>query len=170
MSNMNSKRWYVVYSKPHAEEYAQFHFRLKGVEYFFPQLLLPGTRRKANRVVPLFPNYMFVRICLSEDYHHVIWSPGVKYLVGFGGDPVPVDDKVVEFLMQQANPNGIITARAKLEVGQEVMICGGPFTGLVGIIREPPDAKGRVKLLLNLLRRQVTTHTPLELIESRWVA
>jgi transcription elongation factor/antiterminator RfaH len=170
MSNMNSKRWYVVYSKPHAEEYAQFHFRLKGVEYFFPQLLLPETRRKTNRVVPLFPNYMFVRISLSEDYHHVIWSPGVKYLVGFGADPVPVDDKVVEFLMQQANPDGIIAARSNLQVGEEVRICGGPFAGLVGIIREPPNAKGRVKLLLSLLKRQVTAETPVEFIESRWVA
>lgn len=170
MSDLNSKQWYVVYTKPHAEEYTQFHFRLKDVEHFFPQLRLPGTRRKPNRVVPLFPNYMFVRIRLHEDYHRVIWSPGVKYLIGFGGHPVSIEDSLIDFLIQQASPKGIIMARAKLEVGQEVMICGGPFVGLVGIIREPPDAKGRVKLLLNLLRRQVTTQTPLELIESRWVA
>jgi transcription elongation factor/antiterminator RfaH len=167
---MDFKQWYVVYSKPRREEYAQFYFRLKGLEHFFPRLLLPGSRRKHNRIIPLFPNYIFVRIRLSEDYHHVIWSPGVRYLVSFAGNPVPVDDKVVEFLMQQANPEGIIAARSSLKEGQEVRICGGPFVGLVGIIREPPDAKGRVKLLLNLLKRQVIADAPVEFIESRWVA
>jgi transcription elongation factor/antiterminator RfaH len=167
-SEMNSKRWYVVYSKPHGEERAQFHFRLKGVEHFFPRLLLPGSRRKPNRIISLFPNYMFVRIALSEDYHHVVWSPGVKYLVGFGGHPAPLDDEVVEFFMKQANPEGIIPARLNLEIGQVVRICDGPFAGLVGIIQNPPDAKGRVKLLLNLLKRQVAAETPATSIEAVW--
>ena len=34
--------WYVIYSKPHKEEQAQFHLGLKGVETFFPRLHLPG--------------------------------------------------------------------------------------------------------------------------------
>lgn len=170
MSDLNCKRWYVVYSKPHEEECALLHFRLKGVEHFFPRLRLPSTPRKHNRVVSLFPNYMFVRISLAEDYHRVIWSPGVRYLVSCGDYPLPLDDEVMHFLMQQATPEGIITARPSLKVGQEVRICGGPFVGLVGIIREPPDARGRVKLLLNLLKRQVTTETPVGLIETRWVA
>jgi transcription antitermination factor NusG len=169
MSIPTSKRWYVVYSKPHEEECAQLHFRLKGVDCFFPRLLLPGTRKR-DRIVPLFPSYLFVRIRLSEEYQHVVWSPGVRYLIGFAGSPLPLDDEVVDFLIRQANPDGVIQARLKLQVGQEVRICNGPFAGLVGIIREPPDTKGRVKLLLNFLKRQVTAQTPLEFIETRWVA
>src|SRR5262245_59083212 len=104
MSDMNSKRWYVVYSKPRGEGRAEFHFRMKRVEYFYPRLLFPGSGRKPNRIVSLFPNYIFVRIALAEDYYRVIWLPGVKYLVGFGNYPAPLNDEVVEFLMQQANP------------------------------------------------------------------
>jgi transcription antitermination factor NusG len=166
---MNSKRWYVVYSKPHGEERAEFHLRLKRVEYFFPRLLLPGSHTKPNRIISLFPNYIFVRIALAEDYYRVIWSPGVKYFVGFGGYPAPLNDEVVEFLMKQANPEGIIRARLNLEIGQVVRICDGPLAGFVGIIQDPPDAKGRVKLLLNLLKRQVATEAPATSIEALWV-
>jgi transcription antitermination factor NusG len=111
---------------------------------------------------------MFVRIALSEDYHRVVWSPGVKYLVGFGGHFVALNDEVIEFLMKQANPEGIIPARLNLEIGQVARICDGPLAGLVGIIENPPDAKGRVKLLLNLLKRRVAAETPATSIEARW--
>ena len=43
---MNLKQWYVVYSKPHMEERAQFHFRLKQVEYFFPP---PSSSRHSHQ-------------------------------------------------------------------------------------------------------------------------
>ncbi len=165
---MNFKQWYVVYSKPHMEERAQFHFRLKQVEYFFPRLLLPGTRTKPARLIALFPNYMFVRIALNKDYHRVIWSPGIKYLVGFGGEFVPLKDDVVEFFMNRADSDGIIPARLNIEIGQVVRLCDGPLAGLLGIIQHPPDARGRVKLLLNLLERQVSADAPATSIEAVW--
>jgi transcription antitermination factor NusG len=37
---------------------------------------------------------------------------------------------------------------SNLRVDQEVSINGGPFDGLTGIIEEPPNAKGRVRVLL----------------------
>jgi len=168
MSYQEMQRWYVVYSKPHKEEVARFHLELKGLEVFFPRLLVPESQTR-KRVVPLFPNYLFVRIAISEEYHYVLWSPGVKRLVGFNGSPTPLDDDIVDFLMQQAGNEGIITARSNLKVGQQVQISGGPFDGLVGIIQEPPNGKGRVKVLLNLLSRQVKAEVPVEFVRSGWV-
>ena len=165
---MNLKQWYVVYSKPHMEERAQFHFGLKQVESFFPRLLLPGTRTKPSRVIALFPNYIFVRIALAKDYYRIIWSPGIKYLVSFGGEFVPLKDDVVEFLMNRANSDGIIPARLNIEAGQVVRICDGPLAGLFGIIQHPPDTRGRVKLLLNLLERQVPAEAPATSIDALW--
>ena len=71
--------------------------------------------------------------------------------------------------MQQANPEGIITARSHLKVGQEVRITGGSFDGLVGIIHRPPDAKGRVTVHMNLLSRQVQVEVQAHLLKSGWV-
>lgn len=138
MSLFENKAWYVVYSKPHKEDFAQYHLRTKGVEVFFPRLLLPSTLPRRKPIVPLFPNYLFVRIRIPEEYECVTWSPGVKRFVSFNEVPVPIDGEVVGYLMRQANPAGVITARSNLKVGQEVRISGGPFDGLAGIIQGPP--------------------------------
>jgi len=77
---------------------------------------------------------------------------------------------VIFSLPVQLKNEGIITARSNLKPGQEVQISGGPFEGLIGIIQYPPDAKGRVRLLLNLLSREVKVAVPLQFIDSGWVA
>jgi transcription antitermination factor NusG len=168
MSEVGKREWYVVYSKPHREESAQFHLQSKGIEVFFPRLLLPESLRR--RIVPLFPNYLFVRIHLLEQYHYVLWSPGVKRFVSFNDVPLPLDDNIAGYLMQQANSDGIITARSNLKVGQEVRINGGPFDGLVGMIQESPNARGRVKVLMKLLSRQIKVEVPVHFVKSGWVA
>ena len=73
------------------------------------------------------------------------------------------------FLIRQANSEGIIAARSKLKVGEEVRVSRGPFQGLVGIIQEPPNVRGRVKILLELLSRQVRAEVPIEYVEGGWV-
>ena len=164
------RNWYVVYSKPHKEEQAQFHLRMKGVEVFFPRLDLVRVVEKRRRVIPLFPNYLFVRVNLQTESHYVIWSPGVKRLVSFGERPIPVDDGIVNFLQQQTDGEGLIKARSQLRPGQEVEIRGGPFDGLLAIIQDPPDDKGRVKVLLKLLSRQISVKLGVKFIKGEWIA
>ncbi len=163
------RNWYVVYTKPHKEEQARFHLGLKGMECFFPRMLLPGSPGRKRKIVPLFPNYLFVRIHLSTELHHVVWSPGVKKIVSFGGQPIPLEESVVRFLHDKSDTDGIITACSTLERGQHVEISGGPFDGLLGIIQMPPDAKGRVKILLRLLNRQISVKLGVEFIRGEWV-
>ena len=74
----------------------------------------------------------------------------------------------MDFLKEKANPEGIIAANLQLTAGDEVHIRGGPFAGLVGVIHDPPEAKGRVKVLMQLVNRSVKLEVPAHLIESRW--
>jgi transcription elongation factor/antiterminator RfaH len=164
----NQRHWYVVYSKPHKEEQAQFHLRAKGVDVFFPRLDVTRTATNRKRIIPLFPNYLFVRIKLETEAHRVMWSPGVKRIVSFGEQPVPLDGCIVDFLQRQMSTDGTIKARSRLRSGQEVEICGGPFDGLLGIIQDPPDAKGRVRVLLRLLSRRISVNIGVEFIEGDW--
>lgn len=171
MAHLGNRCWYAVYSKPQKEEAAHFHLRQKGVEVFLPKLLLPSDQRYRRRVVPLFPSYLFARIdANSEEYGYVIWSPGVKRLVSFNDVPAPIDDTVVDFLIKEGNAGGVIPARSNLRVGQEVRIDGGPFDGLVGIIQQPPNAKGRVKVLLGLLNRETKVEVPVRFVNCGWVS
>ena len=168
--HLAERQWYTVYSKPQKEEFAQSQLRSKGLEVFLPKLLVPSNGKKRKRIVPLFPNYLFTRINIhSAEYGYTIWSPGVKRIVSFNGIPAPIDSDIVDFLMKQTNTEGLIPARSNLRVGQEVRIDGGPFDGLTGIIQEPPNAKGRVRVLLTLLNRPTKAEIPVELVNSGWV-
>jgi transcription elongation factor/antiterminator RfaH len=161
--------WYVVYSKPRREEFAQTHLRRKGLEVFFPRLSLRNCKSGLEQCVPLFPNYLFVRLQLPEEYAYAIWSPGVKTIVSFNGVPAPIDEEIVTLLQQQADSGDILNGRPNLTVGQEVRIKDGPLEGLLGIIQDPPDARGRVGVLLQLLNRQVKVAVPVHLVTDRWV-
>lgn len=162
--------WYVVYSKPHKEEQVQLHLGLKGIESFFPRLQLPGSNGKKKGVTPLFPNYLFVRMDLSAEAHYVVWSPGVKRIVSCSDTPIALDEGVVRFLKDRADAFGIIRAQSQLVAGQQVEITGGPFDGFVGIIENPPNAKGRVKVLLKLLSRHISVKLGVEFIREQSVA
>ena len=164
------REWYVVYSKPHKEDRVRFHLGLKGIESFFPRLQIAGCAARKKSITPLFPNYLFVRLDLASEAHYVIWSPGVKRIVSFSERPVPVDERVIQFLKERADNNGIIQARSRLAAGQQVEIMGGPFNGFVGIIENPPNAKGRVKILLKLLSRQISVKIGVEFIRNQSVA
>jgi transcriptional antiterminator RfaH len=164
------RNWYVVYSKPHKEDQVQLHLAVKGIESFFPRLQLPCSVRRHKGITPLFPNYLFVRINLTSESHHVVWSPGVKRIVSFSDTPIPLEDSVVQFLREQANARGVIQAQSQLRPGQQVEITGGPFDGFTGIIENPPNAKGRVKILLKLLSRQISVKLGVEFVRNQSVA
>jgi transcription elongation factor/antiterminator RfaH len=171
LSNTDERLWYTVYTKPQKEDVAQCHLAQKGLEVFLPKLMLPSDRTARRRVVPLFPNYLFARInAQSEQYGYVAWSPGVKRIVSFNGTPAPIESKIVEFLKSQTGDAGFIPARSNLKVGQEVRISGGPFDSLVGMIQEPPNAKGRVRVLVNLLNQQTRVEIPTRYLNAGWIA
>ena len=161
--------WYVIYSKPHKEQQVQLHLGFKGIESFFPRLQLPGCAPGKKGIAPLFPNYLFVRINLLTEAHYVIWSPGVKRIVSFSDTPVPLDETIINFLKEKADESGIIQTRSQLMPGQHVEIAGGPFDGFVGIIENPPNAKGRVKILLKLLSRSISVKLGVEFIRNQSV-
>lgn len=167
----SDRRWFVVYTKPHKEDFTEAQLGLRSIEVFNPKLRLPDYVERRRRVVPLFPNYLFVNIDPGRDFYTVLWAPGVKRFVSpLGAEPAAVDDAVVEFLKHQADHEGVLTARADLRAGQRVEITGGPFDGLIGIIQRPPNAKGRVKVLMQLLNRgPVKVDVPVQFVRTAWV-
>jgi transcriptional antiterminator RfaH len=161
--------WYAVYTKPRREAQAQWHLERKGVEVFFPKLQLPPYAAGRQTVVPLFPGYIFVHVALPHGFYDVIWAPGVSRFVGFNDGIAPLGDDVVAFMKAHANDDGVLVARSNLRVGQEVEITGGPFAGVAGLIQRPPDAKGRIKILMQLLsRRAVMVDVPVRYVKAHW--
>ena len=157
--------WYVISTKARREQFAQDQLNRRAVETFLPRILEPGRIGMKTVVAPLFPGYLFVRIDLEQQYFHVVWTPGVRKFVGFGALPCPVDDAVVEFLYARGGQEGILRPQPAFKEGDVVRIKHGPFEGLVGIIERPGCGQGRVRVLMELLRRQTRVDVPQQIIE-----
>jgi transcriptional antiterminator RfaH len=143
--------WYVVSSKLRRERYAAEQLRQRAVDVYLPRLLL--VRRGARVVRPLFPGYLFARLVLPGDAARVAWTPGVRRLVTFEGEAPSLPAAAIDFLRAQAGTDGVIAVRPRpLPVGRRVRVTDGPLAGLVGIIEDPPDARGRVGVLMDILR------------------
>jgi transcriptional antiterminator RfaH len=145
--------WYVVSTNARREEFAATQLAQRAVPVLVPRLAL--ERRGRIVVRPLFPGYLFARLVLPTEAARVVWTPGVRRLVTFEGEAPSVPDAAIEFLVAQAGPDGVIVSRPRpLPIGRRVRVTSGPFAGLVGIIENPPDARGRVSVLMDILRHQ----------------
>jgi transcription elongation factor/antiterminator RfaH len=157
--------WYVISTKPRREQFAQDQLGRRGVQTFLPRILEAGRIGIKPVVAALFPSYLFVRIDLEQQYFDVVWTPGVRKFVGFETLPCPVDDAVVDFLCTRVGTEGILVPVPNFKQGDVVRIKHGPFEGLVGIIEHPGCGRGRVRVLMELLRRQTRVDVPQQIIE-----
>lgn len=159
------QQWFVVSTKVRREYFAQEQLMYRGVETFLPRIIEPSRVRGKMTVAPLFPGYLFLHIDLEQQYFDVVWTPGVRKFVAFGTLPCPVDQDVIAFLRTRMGEEGILRLERVFRPGDRVSIRSGPFEGLVGIIERPVCARGRVRVLMELLRRQTRVEVPQEIVE-----
>lgn len=162
----SSRNWFVVSTKVRRESFAREQLSMRGVETFLPRIVEPSSRvRGKMSVAPVFPGYLFLNIDLEQQYFDVVWTPGVRKFVAFGALPSPVDEQVIEFLRVRMGEEGVLRFERVFRPGERVSIRSGPFEGLVGIIERPVSARGRVRVLMELLRRQTRVEVPQEIVE-----
>ena len=164
MSTRN-QQWFVISTKVRREEFAQEQLDRRAVETFLPRIIESSRFEIKPVVAPLFPSYLFVHIDLEQQYFDVVWTPGVRRFIGFGELPSPVDDAVIDFLHARMGQEGVLRAQPVFKPGDVVRIKRGPFEGLVGIIENPGCGRGRVRVLMELLRRQTRVEVPQQIVE-----
>ncbi len=159
------RQWFVISTKVRREQFAQDQLGRRGVATFLPRIMEPTRTSSKPTIAPLFPSYLFVNIDLEEQYFDVVWTPGVRKFIGFGALPSAVDDAVIDFLQAQVGDEGVLRPVRVFKTGDLVRIKRGPFEGLVGIIENPGCGRGRVRVLMELLRRQTRVEVPEQIIE-----
>ena len=162
------ERWYVVYTKPRAEELARRELERKKVHVFLPKVeeRSPAFGRGPVRITPLFPGYLFVRISIPDDYYKVIWARGVKRLVGNGAGPLPLDDSVIDFLKTKTGERGFIRPTNVFRHQDRVRVKKGLFEGLLGVVDGCLDKRGRIRVLMSLLGDRTHVVLPSCLLEK----
>jgi transcription antitermination factor NusG len=135
MPSASSVNWFAVYVGARQEKSVGEQFRLRQIEAFLP--LYKTVHRwkngcKMNLELPLFPNYLFVRVDPRERLR-VVRVPGVLSMVCCGREPVPVPQAVIESL-RSAIALGQIEPHPYLVVGQRVRIKSGVLAGMEGVL------------------------------------
>jgi transcriptional antiterminator RfaH len=160
--------WYVIQTKPKKEEEAKSYLSTKGVEILNPLLetFLLKNGRMNRGLKPLFPNYIFGKFDLNQNYPLVRWAKGVKKVLGFGEYPTPISEEVVEVIKERADIHGIVRLKCHFQSNDLIRIKTGPLKDLLGIFESWVSDSERVRILLNLVGYQPVVEMHYSMIEK----
>lgn len=151
--------WYVIQTKPTAEDNVEKHFKNAKIETFLPKIRLAvrGRLRSSSRIKSLFPSYLFANVDLVDpSLHHMIrYTRGVRRILGDGLRPVAVPDEMIEIIREKIGDEGVIEQRLVMKKGDPVRVRSGLFKDLIGILDKPVSAAGRVRVLLSIMNHQI---------------
>ena len=160
--------WYVIQTKPKKEEEAKSYLSTKGVEVLNPLLetFLLKNGRMNRGLKPLFPNYIFGKFDLNQNYPLVRWAKGVKKVLGFGEYPTPISEEVVEIIKERTDIHGIVRLKCHFQVNDLIRIKTGPLKDLLGVFESWVSDSERVRILLNLVGYQPVVEMHYSMIEK----
>jgi transcription antitermination factor NusG len=147
--------WFAVFTSSHHEKKVSQRFLDQRIENFLPlysQVHHWTNRRKVTLQLPLFPNYVFVRINRRQR-GRVLQVPGVVAIVGRGYEPTPLPDFEIESLRSGLHLRKF-EPHPSLEVGTRVRIRVGPLEGMEGfLVRKKNNL--RIVLTVPLINKSV---------------
>jgi transcription antitermination factor NusG len=157
--------WFAVYTNSHHEKRVASHFAERRIESFLPLYLTRHrwkNRCQAIIELPLFPNYVFVRIDPRERVR-ILKVPGVLSVVGSGRIPAPLPDFEIELLRSSLGQRKI-EPHPYLVIGVRVRIKAGPMAGMEGVLVRKKNNL-RVVLALDLIMQSVAVEVDADDLE-----
>lgn len=157
-AEMQNKEWHCLRTQIKREHIAAALLdRLEEVEVFCPRISqVKKTRNGKKRFVEaMFPGYIFAKFCFNTHSRQVVYSQGISKMVELGDRRV-IPERVVNDLKENL-PEGIIEAPdLSVKLGAEVEFITGMLKGLNGKVLAQLNAQNRIKILLELLGREIT--------------
>jgi transcriptional antiterminator RfaH len=149
--------WYAIQTKPRKEPALQDGLDRAGIEVYCPRIRRPAGRagRGRGKEVSLFPGYLFARFDFERDYPRLRWLPGLVRVVMSGGTALPITDATLASVREMERVGvRLLLRRSRWKPGTRVRIVEGPFTGFEGLVTATSRGGDRVRILLELFRRQ----------------
>jgi transcription antitermination factor NusG len=151
------EQWYALSVKPrHEFKVLEGLSSLGGVEGFLPTY--QDKRIWSDRVkvldVALFGGYVFARFEPEKMGLPVLRLGGVRSIVGFRGDPMPISDGEIASLRGLLASGFPVLQWPFLREGQRVLVEHGPLRGVEGVIVSQKDEWAMV-VSIELLQRSV---------------
>ena len=117
---------------------------------------------KKEKVKKMFPGYVLVEMIDTDDSWYMVRNtPGVTGFLGSSGKgtrPVPLPTEEIMPILKKMGITSVEVS-VDIEVGQQVLVAAGPFSGQIGKIESIDKEHGKVSVLVDLFGRE----TPVEL-------
>ena len=166
------KRWYAVHT------YSGHEFKVRGkleriienseLTEQFGQIIVAteefvemkdGKRRTSER--KLFPGYLLIEMEMNDQTRFLVTNtPGVSAFIGTTSGPQPLDQADIDRILGRIEKKPTKEKpEIPYQVGEQVRVIDGPFTGFSGLIDEVDGERGKVKVMVSIFGRA----TPVEL-------
>lgn len=153
--NAMAENWYALYVKHQHEKSAAASLAGKGFEVFLP--LYRSSNRWKDRtklvLLPLFPNYLFVKANLVHKVE-VLRTPGVFWILESAGRSCPIPEGDIATVRMLAEAPAKIEPHAFLKHGDQVRVKQGALAGLQGVLTRIKN-QCRVVVSFDLLHKAV---------------
>ena len=162
---LECRAWFAVFTRSHHEKRVSYHFEQRGIESFLPlyRTVHHWTNRRHVAVeLPLFPNYVFAHVAISERVR-VLESPGVLRIVSRGKDPAPLSQFEIESLRTGLHLRKV-EPHPYLVVGERVRIVSGSMAGLEGVLLRK-NANLRVVITIDQIMQSVSVEVDASEVE-----
>jgi len=144
----NTKKWYVVYTKPRWEKKVADLLTDKGVENYCPlnRVSKKWSDRKKVVLEPLFKGYVFVALAITNKWE-VKNTEGILNFVHWNGKPATVKEKEINIIKRFLQEfDDIIVSNSRLSPSDEVEIKQGLLMNFKGIVLEVTGNRAKVKI------------------------
>jgi transcriptional antiterminator RfaH len=160
--------WYAIQTKANKERSVQAALDEAGFEVYCPRIRTPlrGADRGAWKEAALFPGYLFVQFDFVRDYPRLRWRPGLVRVVMSGETPLPVTEQTLDSVRQIEKEGARSLLRSvRMKPGTRVRVVEGPFTGFEGRVSMNLKGGDRIRILLELFRRQAALECNPDLLQ-----
>ena len=94
--------WQLLYTKPHAEEWAETNLRRQGFATLLPRVAA------GSGFAPLFPRYIFSGYYHGQSVGSLGGTSGVLYIVRCGDHPARVPIEVIQEIRSRMNARNVV--------------------------------------------------------------
>jgi len=164
------RQWYAIHTYSGYEENVSYNLKQRiesmGMHDKIFNVLIPTEKKikikngKRKTVIEkVFPGYVIVEMVVTDDSWYVVRNtPNVTGFIGTGTIPTPLSEEEIKVLQKRM---GAEEPQYKIDVsvGSPVKINDGPFKGFEGKVSSVDEARGKIKVLVNMFGRE----TPVEL-------
>lgn len=170
---MEEKLWYVVntYSGHEAKVQEKLLARAESMgfqDYIF-RVIVPETTEvelqadgsTKEKTKKMFPGYVLVEMIMTDEAWYIVRNtPGVTGFIGSSGKgakPTPLLPKEIDKILATMGITRLETEK-EIQVGTEVKIIDGPFSGMFGKVDTIDKDNARLNVLIDLFGQE----TPVE--------